>query len=1309
MRAAASDSVRRDRSRRPRSSDALCRACCEALELRTLLAVTFPDAAVIQTNSAGWDFKKNLPLTGTVPTLQGGANNQTAQPQYTLEFPGTPGVIPLFELDWDSQFNPADGTVTPGSFKITAPEGRASTGLIDAVANHSVIPTLILRGTDGQGRPSWDWTLDNATVPDYSTAQSDGGGDFGVDQFSLQFDKVTVHYIGYDDHGAPLPRQTFTYDVGTRAGSGSAIVGGPAPAPGTPSETLEIAGQSIPLDAYSWGESLDPQTQALNASNFTVSLPSGAATSGLLDALFSQESFTKAAIKVRDAMGRLTAQWNLGTVFVVRHATGRSPGDAAPDDTVELSFGRYQLIRNVYDPRTGQLVNSYGGGWDFTDHTPWGNPPGTPTFNPSAAPVNAIETMQIDGGVPIALENFSWGEQTTFHLVNVGGGAMVELPDHVDMSSVSVTMFEDAPATGIVQNIPAATSHAVTLIRRDFDGHEIFRYTLAGVTFSSFSTGNSIQTEAPGDSATLDFQSMKVDFTPYDSLGNPLPRITRSRDRANNTGDVGSLTGTTFAPGSTPRFALDAGQGLIPIDTLSWDFSPVEVDRHPAAMSLTLAPGRWSPGMFAAAGSQREFDTVRLNAYDGDGNVTASWTLEDVILTSYAFNWSDGATGADSASLSFKRATRTVVDSSGKSPVTYSGGWDFITGKAIDDGPGQPATLDGVTYAAGATPQYTLQIGGATGLLPVRSVTFGTYADAGSGFTPGVAPLTVQIDGGLRAETGLIEAVAGSGAIPSVVVVHYDAGGRPVQRWTLNNVRFTNFQTDDQTGAGGQVTDTLQIDNSTSGMVEWLTYDSKGKPLAPIVSQWDLTKQTHTIPPYGQTFAPGALPRIALDFGTGQIALNSFSWGESFPGGGPGGDGPVGQDFSFDTLGSVSSPALAAGVFDGAKDLSIVTRDTLGHVLSRWQLGGAHFDAYSANGAQGGGTPFDSFSLHVDEAQLTLYTLAPAAAVTPPSPVTRNTPVTSLTIAFSEPVTGFDLADLTLTRNGGTVVPLTGATLATTDNGRTWTLNLPASLQSTDGSYALSVAIGTASGVVGALTQQPLTQASGTAWVIDRVAPKATDASFDYVGRRRAVVTFGENVTGLTINSLTLTPLAGAPPAGTLPPISAFGYDSATRTATWTFAAPLPDGNYRLGLATSAATDLAGNPLALALASDFYLLGGDINRDRNTDFKDLVILAQNYNTTGKTYATGDITGDGKVDFNDLVVLAQHYNTSLPAPGEAVPAASPAPNVAFSTVWTAALATPVSKKDETKAKPAAVFSIVPVVKPTPAKPKPAVRR
>jgi ELWxxDGT repeat protein len=191
----------------------------------------------------------------------------------------------------------------------------------------------------------------------------------------------------------------------------------------------------------------------------------------------------------------------------------------------------------------------------------------------------------------------------------------------------------------------------------------------------------------------------------------------------------------------------------------------------------------------------------------------------------------------------------------------------------------------------------------------------------------------------------------------------------------------------------------------------------------------------------------------------------------------------------------------------------------------------------------------------------------------------------------------------------------------------------------------------------------------------DLVAPTVVSAEFrPGDGAKPAVkVRFSERVAAsLTSGSLQLTNLTTGQDVSTAD--VAIVYDSATDTATFTFSAGLADGNYHLTLPGSGITDPSGNGLATAGSLDFYVLGGDANRDRKVDFNDLVSLAQNYNTTGgKSWADGDFTGDGNVDFNDLVMLAQRYNTSLAAVGGAAPAV--ATSVSFAADWAAVTARP----------------------------------
>jgi hypothetical protein len=124
-------------------------------------------------------------------------------------------------------------------------------------------------------------------------------------------------------------------------------------------------------------------------------------------------------------------------------------------------------------------------------------------------------------------------------------------------------------------------------------------------------------------------------------------------------------------------------------------------------------------------------------------------------------------------------------------------------------------------------------------------------------------------------------------------------------------------------------------------------------------------------------------------------------------------------------------------------------------------------------------------------------------------------------------------------------------------------------------------------------------------------------------------------------------------------------YDAATNTARFRFPGypgGLPDGGYRVTIAAADVTDIAGNPLAAGQTFDFFAFAGDANHDRTVDVQDLLIMGQNYNATGRTFAEGDFNYDGVVDVQDLLLLGQRYNTTLPDAG----APAPAPALAMST-------------------------------------------
>ena len=55
---------------------------------------------------------------------------------------------------------------------------------------------------------------------------------------------------------------------------------------------------------------------------------------------------------------------------------------------------------------------------------------------------------------------------------------------------------------------------------------------------------------------------------------------------------------------------------------------------------------------------------------------------------------------------------------------------------------------------------------------------------------------------------------------------------------------------------------------------------------------------------------------------------------------------------------------------------------------------------------------------------------------------------------------------------------------------------------------------------------------------------------------------------------------------------------------------------------------------------------GDANVDGNVDLTDLTILANNWNTSDKSFSAGDFSQDGLVDLTDLTILAGKWNSTV---------------------------------------------------------------
>jgi hypothetical protein len=220
----------------------------------------------------------------------------------------------------------------------------------------------------------------------------------------------------------------------------------------------------------------------------------------------------------------------------------------------------------------------------------------------------------------------------------------------------------------------------------------------------------------------------------------------------------------------------------------------------------------------------------------------------------------------------------------------------------------------------------------------------------------------------------------------------------------------------------------------------------------------------------------------------------------------------------------------------------------------------------------------------------TISTFQVALETTPPtvqvsvSPSLRNTAVGSIGINFSETVTGFDLSDLTLTRNG-VVISLAGASLSTGDN-INYTLGNLSGLTGVAGNYVLGVA-GGSSGVVD-LAGNAMVSGASAGWTLDLTPPSAsaTTPSITQPSLVSQTITvsysdaLGLNLGTVDSSDIYVTGAGSYFAFGTL--ISSSG-SSTSRTVVYSIPAPsggwknTSNGTYTITLQSGQVADSAGN------------------------------------------------------------------------------------------------------------------------------------
>jgi uncharacterized protein YkwD len=181
--------------------------------------------------------------------------------------------------------------------------------------------------------------------------------------------------------------------------------------------------------------------------------------------------------------------------------------------------------------------------------------------------------------------------------------------------------------------------------------------------------------------------------------------------------------------------------------------------------------------------------------------------------------------------------------------------------------------------------------------------------------------------------------------------------------------------------------------------------------------------------------------------------------------------------------------------------------------------------------------------------------------------------------------------------------------------------------------------------------------------VADTTRPTVIDAMFQYeLFPNRLRFSFSENVSA-SLSSVDLE--VGTSPGGALIPASYIGYEAATNTAIFQLTGTPADGNYVATLKASGVADASGNTLASDYPRPFYVLSGDVNRDGEVSFPDLLAVSTNFGKTPVTFAQGDTNGDGAVDFADLLTISTKFGSRVNG-AAAVAAAASENQAVFST-------------------------------------------
>jgi type VI protein secretion system component Hcp len=210
------------------------------LERRVMLAASFPPPALAGTYDGGWDLATESKAGSVASTLDGKTYPPGAFANYSLEIDGQQGVIPLLSVSYGDSA-PGVGDPAVSELSLTAPHGKYSTGMLEAVGLRRKAGPMTVHEKDAQGREHRLWILEDATLTNFSVGGSTGGST-PVTSFSLDFKKITLETIDYTSGGMALPPRmvSFTTSGTGYTGTGTDFGGVTFAAGSEPAQLLDL-------------------------------------------------------------------------------------------------------------------------------------------------------------------------------------------------------------------------------------------------------------------------------------------------------------------------------------------------------------------------------------------------------------------------------------------------------------------------------------------------------------------------------------------------------------------------------------------------------------------------------------------------------------------------------------------------------------------------------------------------------------------------------------------------------------------------------------------------------------------------------------------------------------------------------------------------------------------------------------------------------------------------------------------------------------------------------------------------------------